>query len=98
MKGSCLNEDDEVDIITVDKDSTFSDSDISQEELCYLPAHPFPDVPEKLLESNNSGSPPSNDSSKTEGNNNICSCHRLRFLTCKIAKHCNCFFNMFTNC
>ncbi|KAI3794562.1 hypothetical protein L1987_37194 [Smallanthus sonchifolius] len=66
VKGSCLNEDDEVDIITVEKDSTFSDSDISQEELCYLPAHPFPDVPEKLLESNNIGSPLSNDSSKAE--------------------------------
>ncbi|XP_076883762.1 protein RBL-like [Bidens hawaiensis] len=49
-KGSCVDEDDEVDIVTVEKNSTFSDSDISQEELCYLPAYPFPDVPEKLLE------------------------------------------------
>ncbi|KAM0006041.1 putative transcription factor WD40-like family [Helianthus debilis subsp. tardiflorus] len=66
VKGSCLNEDDEVDIITVEKESTFSDSDISQEELCYLPAHPCPDIPEKLLDSNNVGSPLSNDSSETD--------------------------------
>ncbi|KAK9062279.1 hypothetical protein SSX86_019465 [Deinandra increscens subsp. villosa] len=66
MKDSCLNEDDEVDIITVEKDTTFSDSDISQEELCYLPAHPCPDVPEKLLENNNSGPLLLNDSSETE--------------------------------
>ncbi|KAL8193899.1 hypothetical protein R6Q57_026141 [Mikania cordata] len=66
VKGSCLNEDDEIDIITVEKDTTFSESDISQEELCYLPAHPFPDVSEKLLQSNNCESPLSNDSSETE--------------------------------
>ncbi|XP_076923108.1 protein RBL-like [Bidens hawaiensis] len=65
-KGSCVDEDDEVDIVTVEKNSTFSDSDISQEELCYLPAYPFPDVPEKLLESNSSRSSLSNDSSETE--------------------------------
>ncbi|KAL8246642.1 hypothetical protein R6Q59_007858 [Mikania micrantha] len=66
VKGSCLDEDDEVDITTVEKDTTFSESDISQEELCYLPAHPFPDDPEKLLRSNNCESPLSNDSSETE--------------------------------
>lgn len=66
-KESNVNEDDEVDIVTVDKDSAFSDSDMSQEELCFLPAIPSPDAPEqqdkclesssKLVESNNSGSP-----------------------------------------
>lgn len=66
-KESNVNEDDEIDIVTVDKDSAFSDSDMSQEELCFLPAIPSPDAPEqqdkclesssKLVESNNSGSP-----------------------------------------
>lgn len=67
VKESDVNEDDEVDIVTVEKDSAFSDSDMSQEELCFLPAIPYPDVPEqqdkciesssKLVDSNNSGSP-----------------------------------------
>lgn len=66
VKESDVNEDDEVDIVTVDKDP-FSDSDMSQEELCFLPAIPCPDVPEqqdkcvgsssKLIDSNHSGSP-----------------------------------------
>ena len=66
VKGSDVNEEDEVDIVTVDKDA-FSDSDMSQEELCFLPAIPCPDVPEqqdkcvvsssKLIDGNNSGSP-----------------------------------------
>ncbi|CAI9282205.1 unnamed protein product [Lactuca saligna] len=61
------NEDDEVDITTVEKDSAFSDSDLSQEELRFLPADPFPDVSEqqekhtasnsKLGDSKNSDSP-----------------------------------------
>ncbi|EXB97685.1 Retinoblastoma-binding protein 5 [Morus notabilis] len=61
------NEDDEVDIVTVEKDSAFSDSDMSQDELCFLPAIPSPDMAEqqekciesssKLVDSNNSGSP-----------------------------------------
>ncbi|CAA6657482.1 unnamed protein product [Spirodela intermedia] len=41
-----VNEDDEVDIMSAEKDSAFSDSDASQEELCFLPAVPSPDVPE----------------------------------------------------
>ncbi|PIA54168.1 hypothetical protein AQUCO_00900611v1 [Aquilegia coerulea] len=67
VKESNANEDEEVDIVTVEKDSPFSDSDISQEELCFLPAVPCPDVPElqdkygasssKLVDSNHSGSP-----------------------------------------
>lgn len=67
MKETDVNEYDEVDIVTVEKDSAFSDSDMSQEELCFLPADPSPDVPEqqekciesssKLADSNNSGSP-----------------------------------------
>ena len=66
VKESDINEDDEVDIVTVEKDA-FSDSDMSQEEICFLPATPCPDVPEqqdkcvgsssKLMDSNNSGSP-----------------------------------------
>ncbi|XP_057952293.1 protein RBL-like [Malania oleifera] len=47
VKESDVNEDDEVDVVTVEKDSAFSDSDMSQEELCFLPAIPFPDVPEQ---------------------------------------------------
>ncbi|KAH7652445.1 COMPASS component SWD1 protein [Dioscorea alata] len=67
VKESEINEDDEVDIMTVEKDSTFSDSEASQEELCFLPAIPSPDVPEqqdkypaslsKLEDSTHSGSP-----------------------------------------
>jgi COMPASS component SWD1 len=66
VKESDINQDDEVDIVTVEKDA-FSDSDVSQEELCFLPATPCPDVLEqqdkcvgsssKLMDSNNSGSP-----------------------------------------
>jgi COMPASS component SWD1 len=66
VKESDINQDDEVDIVTVEKDA-FSDSDVSQEELCFLPATPCPDVLEqqdkcvgsssKLVDSNNSGSP-----------------------------------------
>nr|KYP55013.1 Retinoblastoma-binding protein 5 [Cajanus cajan] len=62
-----VNEDEEVDIIAVEKDATFSDSDMSQEELCFLPATPTRDAPEqqekgvetssKLLDTNNTGSP-----------------------------------------
>ncbi|GJT01770.1 protein RBL [Tanacetum coccineum] len=66
VKESSINEDDEVDIITVEKDSAFSDSDISQEELRYLPAHPSPDVPEKLTESDIAGSPLSHNSNEEE--------------------------------
>lgn len=67
VKGSDVNEDEEVDIVTVEKDPAFSDSDMSQEELCFLPATPSRDVPEqqdrflesssKPVDSNNSGSP-----------------------------------------
>ncbi|KAJ7949467.1 Retinoblastoma-binding protein 5 [Quillaja saponaria] len=67
VKESDVNEDEEIDIVTVEKDAAFSDSDMSQEELCFLPAIPSPDVPEqtdkclentsKLVDSNNSGSP-----------------------------------------
>lgn len=51
----------------MEKDSAFSDSDMSQDELCFLPAIPSPDMAEqqekciesssKLVDSNNSGSP-----------------------------------------
>lgn len=62
-----VNEDEDVDIVMVEKDSAFSDSDMSQEEICFLPADPCPDVPEqqdkcvgstsKVGDSNHSGSP-----------------------------------------
>ncbi|KAE9617143.1 putative transcription factor WD40-like family [Lupinus albus] len=66
IKGSDANEDEEVDIVTVEKDPAFSDSDMSQEELCFLP--PTFDIAEqqeakfvesssKMVDSNNSGSP-----------------------------------------
>ncbi|CAK9143063.1 unnamed protein product [Ilex paraguariensis] len=67
VKESDVHEDDEIDIVTVEKDSAFSDSDMSQEETCFLPADPSPDIPEqqdkvvgstsKLGDSNHSGSP-----------------------------------------
>jgi COMPASS component SWD1 len=67
VKGSDVNEDEDVDIITVEKDHAFSDSDMPEEKLCYLPVSPIPDVPEqddrlldsssKIGDSNNSGSP-----------------------------------------
>ncbi|XP_047180676.1 protein RBL-like isoform X2 [Vigna umbellata] len=67
VKGPDVNEDEEVDIVSVEKDATFSDSDMSQEELCFLPATPSRDPLEqqdkcaesssKLLDSNNTGSP-----------------------------------------
>ncbi|KAL1353124.1 protein RBL isoform X2 [Arachis stenosperma] len=66
VKGSDVNEDEEVDIVTVEEDAAFSDSDMSQEELCFLPATPSRDVPEqdkclesssKLVDSTNTGSP-----------------------------------------
>lgn len=67
MKESDINEDDEVDIVTVEKDSTFSDSEMSEGEICFLPVTPCPDVREqqekavesssKLVENNHSGSP-----------------------------------------
>ncbi|KAJ8453034.1 hypothetical protein Cgig2_014797 [Carnegiea gigantea] len=47
FKESVVNQDEEVDILTVENDSTFSDSEISQDELCYLPAIPCADVPEQ---------------------------------------------------
>ncbi|CAK8560915.1 unnamed protein product [Lathyrus sativus] len=66
VKGSDVDEDEEIDIMTVEKDPAFSDSDMSQEELSFLPVSPIPDVPEqqdkflesssKLVGSNNSGS------------------------------------------
>ncbi|KAM7268176.1 hypothetical protein ACFE04_010342 [Oxalis oulophora] len=66
VKESEANEDTEVDILTVEKDA-FSDSDMSQDELCFLPASPSPDVPvqqdkrlgssSRLLDSNYSESP-----------------------------------------
>lgn len=67
VKDSDVNEDEDVDIMTIEKDSAFSDSDMSQEELCFLPAVPSPDEPEqhetyvgsssKILENNHYGSP-----------------------------------------
>lgn len=47
MKVLDVNEDEEVDIETVEKDA-FSDSDMSVEELRYLPAEPIPDTNDQL--------------------------------------------------
>ncbi|KAK4483585.1 hypothetical protein RD792_010784 [Penstemon davidsonii] len=47
VKDSDFNEDEEVDILGVEKDSTFSDSDMSQDEICFLPAEPCPDILEQ---------------------------------------------------
>lgn len=47
VKESDVNEDDPVDILSVEKDSAFSDSDASQDELCFLPAVPCPEAPEQ---------------------------------------------------
>lgn len=66
MKQSDVDEDDEIDIMTVEKD-TFSDSDMSQDEVLYLPVDISPDVPEEqdkcigMGDSNHSGSPLSED-------------------------------------
>ncbi|KAI3941568.1 hypothetical protein MKW92_022133 [Papaver armeniacum] len=67
VKHSGVNEDEDVDILTVEKESALSDSDMSQEELCFLPAVPSPDVLDlqdkyvgsssKMIDSNHSGSP-----------------------------------------
>ncbi|KAL5568709.1 hypothetical protein UlMin_025284 [Ulmus minor] len=81
VKESDVNEDDEVDIMTVEKDSTFSDSDMSQEELCYLPVDPKLDKqpekciesPSKLADSNNSESPLSEEGEPNGETNNASS-------------------------
>lgn len=67
VKESDVDEDEEVDIVTVEMDSAFSDSDMSQEEVRFLPAIPCPEVPEqqdkcvestsKLVNSHHSASP-----------------------------------------
>jgi len=49
-------EEEEVDIVTMKKDPDFSDSDMSQEELCFLPADPKFDAPERTDESVESSS------------------------------------------
>ncbi|CAA2983242.1 RBL isoform X1 [Olea europaea subsp. europaea] len=46
VKESDVDEDEEIDIMGVEKDSGFSDSDMSQGEICFLPADPSPDLPE----------------------------------------------------
>ncbi|CAL5379754.1 unnamed protein product [Camellia sinensis] len=45
VKEADVDEDDEVDIITVEKDSAFSESDMSQEEICFQAANLCHDVP-----------------------------------------------------
>ncbi|KAI3858558.1 hypothetical protein MKX03_005606, partial [Papaver bracteatum] len=71
VKHSGVNEDEDVDILTVEEESALSDSDMSQEELCFLPAVPSPDVLDlqdkyvrsssKMIDSNHSSSPLSNE-------------------------------------
>ena len=77
VKDTDVNEDDEVDIMTVENESDFSDSDMSHGELCFLPAVPCPDVAEqqdkcvgstsKLADSNHSGSPLSEEAGQNGG-------------------------------
>ncbi|KAE8663036.1 Protein RBL [Hibiscus syriacus] len=77
VKESDINEDDEVDIVTVEKDP-FSDSDKSQEELRFLPVIPCPDDPRqqgkcvgsssKLIDSNHSESPLSEENGQAAHN------------------------------
>lgn len=69
VRESEVNQDEEIDILTLENGSTFSDSDMSQDELRFLPAIPSPDLPGqheksivnsvKLADSNHSASPPS---------------------------------------
>ncbi|KAF6142395.1 hypothetical protein GIB67_033822, partial [Kingdonia uniflora] len=83
VKAVDIDEDEEVDIVTVEKDSAFSDSDMSQEELCFLPAVPCPDLPEqlekcvgsssKLLDSNHSASPLSDEAGQNGHARNLIS-------------------------
>ncbi|KAK7342959.1 hypothetical protein VNO80_25918 [Phaseolus coccineus] len=70
VKGSEDDEIEEGEILPEEKGLAFSDSDMSQEELCFLPANPTYDVPEqtdksiesssKLVDSNNSSPPGGN--------------------------------------
>ncbi|XP_076955616.1 protein RBL-like [Bidens hawaiensis] len=64
VKESETNEEDEVDITTVEKDSAFSDS---EEELCFLPADPCPDV--DVSGDNKHTGRPDNSSPLSEDNN-----------------------------
>lgn len=48
VKDSDINEDDEVDVVTIEHDSALSDSDMSQDEIRFLPAEPCPDDTEQL--------------------------------------------------
>ncbi|XP_074316366.1 protein RBL-like isoform X2 [Silene latifolia] len=67
VKESEVNQDEEVDILTVENDSSCSDSESSHKELLFLPVFPCPDAPEqqdkrvgnsvKMLDNNNSAFP-----------------------------------------
>ncbi|KAL1531521.1 protein RBL-like [Salvia divinorum] len=46
VKDLGINEDEDIDILNTDGDSDFSDSDMSQGEIRFLPPDPCPDVPE----------------------------------------------------
>ncbi|MCL7025047.1 hypothetical protein MKW94_028695 [Papaver nudicaule] len=81
VKHSGVNEDEDVDILTVEKESALSDSDMSEEELCFLPAVPSPDVLElqdkyvggssKMIDSNQSGSPLSDEAGQDANGVNL---------------------------
>lgn len=47
VKDINVDEDEDVDVVTMENDLALSDSDASQEELCFLPAIPSPEVPEQ---------------------------------------------------
>ncbi|XP_047941515.1 protein RBL-like [Salvia hispanica] len=46
VKDLGINEDEDIDILNTEGDSAFSDSDMSQDEIRFLPPDPCPDVPE----------------------------------------------------
>ncbi|KAG6391891.1 hypothetical protein SASPL_149655 [Salvia splendens] len=46
VKDLGMNEDEDIDIMNTEGDSAFSDSDMSQGEIRFLPPDPWPDVPE----------------------------------------------------
>ncbi|KAI3846670.1 hypothetical protein MKW92_039925 [Papaver armeniacum] len=84
VKHSGVNEDEDVDILTTEKESALSDSDMSQEELCFLPAVPSLDVLDlqdkyvgsslKMIDSNHSGSPLSDEAGQDGHGVNLDSC------------------------
>lgn len=90
----------------MEKDSAFSDSDMSQEEQCFLPAIPSPDVPErqdkcvesssKLVDSNQSGSPLSEEAEPNgHTTNNASSPSVGNVMPCIYFSTSHCYFHLY---